>query len=88
MLGSHDSGGTQFYGVLKRAIPVGRAVNATVMNQSGLLQMLKGVRNCVLPSVVVQNFLTQACRVGMQQSGQDFLLECVIDGHVYLALLV
>ena len=63
-------------------------VDATVMDQAGCLQMLKGIGDRVFPSVVVQNFLPQACRVGMQQSGQNFLLQCVIDGHVYLALLV
>jgi hypothetical protein len=88
LLGSHDPGRTEFDRVFQRAAALSGVVDATVMNQPGLLQMLEGVGNGVLPSVVVQNFFAQACRVGMQQSGQDFLLQCVIDGHVYLALLV
>jgi hypothetical protein len=83
-----NAGGAQFDRVFQRTLAFGRVFDAAVVNQPGLLQVFKGVGNGVFPPVIVQHLFAQAGGVSVQQSGQDFFLERVIDGHIFLALLV
>jgi hypothetical protein len=73
---------------MQRAIAGTGIVYAAIVNQAVLLQMLKGIRYRISPSIVIQYFLAEAGRVSMEQTGEHFFLQCIVDGHIYSALLV
>jgi hypothetical protein len=88
LLGGFYASGTQLHRVIERSLTFCRAVDTAVVNQAGFLQMLEGIRNRVFPSIVVQNFFPQTRRVGVQESSQNLVFKRVINGHIYLALLI
>jgi hypothetical protein len=87
-LGSHYARGTQLDRVMQGPVTLAGGVHATVVNQTVFLQVFQCIRHRVFTPVIIQHLLAEAGWVSVEQTGEDFVFQCVIDGHIYLALLV
>jgi hypothetical protein len=86
--GSDHACRTQLDRVMQRTVGFAGLVHTAIVDQPMLLQVFKGIGYRMLPPVVIQNFLAETGWVGVEQTGENFFFQCVIDGHIYLALLV
>ena len=72
LLGCLNPRAGEFDRILHADLVLGVDANAAIVNQPFVLQGLEHAGHGFLAAIIVQHFLAQPLRVGMQQAGENF----------------